>query len=80
MSFLSKLVPERISAGSHQRMINCPYQFFSADGLKLKPSDEISEELKKSDYGERVHSILEAFHQQVKNRPAPFKDKITIKP
>jgi len=72
------LMPERISAGSHQRLINCPYQFFSADGLKLKASEEISEELQKSDYGERVHLILQAFHQQTKNYPAPFKDRITL--
>ncbi len=49
----SHLQPTRISAGVHQRLINCPYQFFAGDMLKLKPADEISEELKKSDYGER---------------------------
>lgn len=58
------LQPRRISAGAHQRLINCPYQFFSGDLLKLKPTDEISEELKKSDYGERVHKALQDFHQQ----------------
>jgi ATP-dependent helicase/nuclease subunit B len=76
-SLPEKLAPKRISAGAHQRMINCPYQFFCADALGLKPSDEISEELKKSDYGERVHLILQAFHQQTKKYPAPFTDKIT---
>jgi ATP-dependent helicase/nuclease subunit B len=72
-----KLTPKRISAGAHQRLVNCPYQFFSADALKLKPSEEISEELQKSDYGERVHLILQAFHQQIKSFPEPFKEKIT---
>ena len=76
-SLPDKLTPKRISAGAHQRLINCPYQFFSADALALKPSDEISEELKKSDYGERVHLILQAFHQQTKHYPAPFTEKIT---
>ena len=66
------LLPKRISAGSHQRLINCPYQFFAGDMLKLKPADEISEELKKSDYGERVHKALQAFHQQVDMLPPPF--------
>jgi len=71
------LVPDRISASAHQRLINCPYQYFAADILALKPSDEISEELQKSDYGERVHQILQAFHQPVKNLPAPFSKPIT---
>ncbi len=71
------LSPERISAGSHQRLINCPYQFFSGDMLKLKPADEISDELKKSDYGERVHLALQALHQQVRELPTPFNEHIT---
>jgi ATP-dependent helicase/nuclease subunit B len=56
------LVPERISASSYQRIINCPYQYFSADGLRLKALEELSDELKKSDYGERIHFILQVFH------------------
>lgn len=71
------MTPVRISASSHQRMINCPYQFFSGDILGLRPSDEISEELQKSDYGQRVHLILQAFHKQTKNMPDPFSEKIT---
>jgi ATP-dependent helicase/nuclease subunit B len=71
------MAPRRISAGAHQRLINCPYQFFSGDVLRLKAPEEISEELQKSDYGKRVHLILQAFHQQTKNLPAPFSEKIT---
>ena len=71
------LQPKRISAGVHQRLINCPYQFFSGDMLKLKPADEISEELKKSDYGERVHKALQAFHQQTEILPPPFPEPVT---
>ncbi|GMR01614.1 MAG: hypothetical protein BMS9Abin19_1020 [Gammaproteobacteria bacterium] len=56
------LIPERISASSYQRIINCPYQYFSADVLRLKPLEELSDELKKSDYGERIHFILQVFH------------------
>ena len=57
-----QLIPEKISASSHQRLINCPYQYFSADGLRLKALEELSDELKKSDYGERIHLILQTFH------------------
>lgn len=56
------LIPQRVSASSYQRLINCPYQYFSADGLRLKALEEISDELKKSDYGERIHLILQVFH------------------
>ncbi|MDT8283155.1 MAG: PD-(D/E)XK nuclease family protein, partial [Gammaproteobacteria bacterium] len=56
------LIPERISASSYQRIINCPYQYFSADTLRLKPVEELSDELRKSDYGERIHFILQIFH------------------
>jgi len=58
----ASLLPKRISASAYQRLINCPYQFFAADGLGLKAQEEISIELRKSDYGQRVHRILQLFH------------------
>jgi ATP-dependent helicase/nuclease subunit B len=58
----AELIPERVSASACQRLVNCPYQFYAADGLRLKPPEEISTELRKSDYGERVHRILQLFH------------------
>jgi ATP-dependent helicase/nuclease subunit B len=70
-------IPTRMSASAHQRLIDCPYKYFAGDGMKLKPPDEIREELQKSDYGERVHKILNAFHRPVKNLPEPFIDKLT---
>ncbi len=65
-------IPQRISASRHQRLIDCPYKFFAADGLKLTAAEEISNELQKSDYGERVHKILHIFHTRVDKQPAPF--------
>lgn len=70
-------IPATMSASAHQRLIDCPYKYFAGDGMKLKPPDEIREELQKSDYGERVHKILNAFHRPVKNLPGPFIDKLT---
>jgi ATP-dependent helicase/nuclease subunit B len=66
------LTPSEYSASRHQRLINCPYQFFAADVLSLRAGEHISEELQKSDFGEKVHLILQAFHLQVKNLLAPF--------
>jgi len=57
------LIPQSVSASAYQRIINCPYQYFSADSLRLKALEELTEELKKSDYGERIHLILQCFHK-----------------
>ena len=70
------LIPEKISASSHQRLINCPYQYFSADVLRLKALEELSDELKKSNYGERIHSILQAFHNGHDKHGEAFKQEI----
>jgi ATP-dependent helicase/nuclease subunit B len=71
------LIPQRISASSYQRIINCPYQYFSADGLGLKALEELTDELKKSDYGERIHLILQTFHNGHKKYGKAFSHSIT---
>ncbi len=76
-SLSAESIPPRMSASAHQRLIDCPYRYFAGDGMRLKPPDEIREELQKSDYGERVHKILNAFHQAVRNLPAPFTEPLT---
>jgi ATP-dependent helicase/nuclease subunit B len=72
-----ELVPQQYSASRYQRLINCPYQFFAADGLSLKPEEEVTRELQKSEYGEKVHLILYAFHSPVKHLPAPFSQPVS---
>lgn len=72
-----QLVPGEFSASSYQRLINCPYQFFVADMLGIKAQDELATELKKSDYGERVHRILQLFHRQTPESRSAFSDSIT---
>jgi len=72
-----ELTPLEYSASRHQRLIDCPYKFFAADVLKLKPLEKISLELLKSEYGEKVHLILHAFHQQCDGMPAPFSEALT---
>jgi ATP-dependent helicase/nuclease subunit B len=69
-------VPQELSAGAHQRLINCPYQFYIQDILKLKPLDEVREALQKSDYGSLVHTSLEAFHIGIDKLPGPFMQAI----
>ncbi|HSH28304.1 MAG TPA: PD-(D/E)XK nuclease family protein, partial [Thiohalobacter sp.] len=71
------LRPRRVSASSHQRLVDCPYAWFAADGLGLKPPEAIREALQKQDYGERVHRCLEAFHGRVRGLPGPFAEPLT---
>ncbi len=66
------LQPRSWSAYSHQRMIDCPYRFFAADTLGLKPQEEIREALSKSDYGSLIHRVLQAFHSDVGDLPGPW--------
>ncbi|MEJ2060932.1 MAG: PD-(D/E)XK nuclease family protein, partial [Gammaproteobacteria bacterium] len=68
----SEFVPESLSASRHQHLIDCPYQFFAADCLRLSPQEEVREALEKADYGELVHTCLQAFHQKVGKLPGPF--------
>jgi len=66
------LLPERWSASTHQRLIDCPYRFFAADALRLKPPEEITEALSKADYGSLVHRIIQAFNADVPGLPGPW--------
>ncbi|MEE8343422.1 MAG: PD-(D/E)XK nuclease family protein [Gammaproteobacteria bacterium] len=71
------LRPRTLSATSHQRLIDCPYRFFAADGLGLKAPEAVKTLLEKSDYGERIHRCLQAFHSKLPKLPGPFGEPIT---
>lgn len=73
------LLPQRYSPSSYQTLMNCPYQFFAAYGLGLSANEEVQEALSKSDYGERVHQCLEAFHHDTPKFSGPFNETITEK-
>ncbi|MFL6650712.1 MAG: PD-(D/E)XK nuclease family protein [Sulfurifustaceae bacterium] len=65
-------IPTALSASAHQRLLDCPYQFFVADGLGLRTLDDVRDEMEKSDYGRHVHRILHAFHGGVSGLPGPW--------
>lgn len=71
------LLPKDWTASTHQRLIDCPYRFFAADILHLSAPEEIREALEKSDYGEYVHRILQAFHGNIKELPGPWQGQLT---
>jgi len=71
-------LPQEISATAHQRLIDCPYQFFANACLRLRAEQAPDEDPDRSDYGQRVHRILEAFTQRVKEPlPDPFPSPVT---
>lgn len=58
-------VPRKISASGYQQLIDCPYQFFAQSVLKLRETDDVTEEMEKRDFGELVHAVLNRFHQKI---------------
>lgn len=71
------LLPERLSANAYQQLVNCPYQFFAARCLQLTAPEEVREALEKSDYGQRIHLTLQAFHSGAQGLPGPFEQALT---
>ncbi len=71
-SIPSATTVSRMSAGAYQQLLDCPYQFFAARCLRLTAPEPLREALAKSDFGERVHRCLEAFHSNLPELPGPF--------
>lgn len=57
-------VPVRLSASAMQTLLACPYRYFARYVLRLAETDELSEAMEKSDFGEQLHAILNAFHSK----------------
>jgi ATP-dependent helicase/nuclease subunit B len=71
-------LPREISATAHQRLVDCPYQFFASACLGLRAEQAPDEDPDRSDYGQRVHHILEAFTQEAgRELPPPFTAPVT---
>ncbi len=59
----AEAVPSRVSISAYNSLVACPYQFHARYILRLNELDEVQEAMEKRDYGERVHSILQRFHE-----------------
>ncbi|MFH2139663.1 MAG: PD-(D/E)XK nuclease family protein [Pseudomonadota bacterium] len=57
-------VPTSISISGYNALVACPYQYYARHILKLNELDEVQEAIEKRDYGERVHGVLQRFHEQ----------------
>lgn len=62
LNHLQQVLPNTMSASAHQKLINSPYDYFVSYMLGLQSEESVSDALKKSDYGSRVHRCLELFH------------------
>lgn len=58
------VVPESVSISAYNSLVACPYQFYARHILRLNELDEVQEGIEKRDYGERVHGILQRFHER----------------
>ncbi len=69
----AEAVPASVSISAYNSLVACPYQFYARHILRLNELDEVQEGIEKRDYGERVHRILQRFHErypQVSGHPA----------
>ena len=71
------LLPAQFSASAHQSLVDCPYQFFAQRCLGLYSTEEPDRPVDARDYGDRVHRILQAFHEQLAGLPPPFAETVT---
>jgi ATP-dependent helicase/nuclease subunit B len=55
-------LPRRYSPTAYQTLLDCPYRFFVTRVLGIRELGEADEALDKSDYGNALHRILNAFH------------------
>lgn len=60
----AQIVPASVSISAYNSLVACPYQFFARHILRLNELDEVQEGIEKRDYGERVHEILQRFHER----------------
>jgi ATP-dependent helicase/nuclease subunit B len=65
-------LPRELSVSAHGTLIDCPYRFFAASGLRLKAREEVKRELEKAEFGSLVHRVLEIFHRGRDGYPAPL--------
>jgi ATP-dependent helicase/nuclease subunit B len=63
-SVATETVPASVTISGYNSLVACPYQFYARHILHLNELDEVQEVIEKSDYGERVHGILQRFHER----------------
>lgn len=62
-----ELLPRRLSATRVQSLVNCPYQFYARDLLRLRRLDDLIEMPEKREFGTVLHDVLLRFHAHWKD-------------
>lgn len=65
-------LPESLSVGSIERLLDCPFRFLAQDGWRLREPPEAVDQPGKRERGQWVHEILERFHVEAAVRAMPF--------
>ncbi|HZY18236.1 MAG TPA: PD-(D/E)XK nuclease family protein [Ramlibacter sp.] len=60
----------RLSASAYEDLRRCPYRFFALRQLGLQEAAEIDVEVDKRDFGNWLHQVLRAFHEQLQAEPS----------
>ena len=68
----ASLQPSPVTATDHQRLLDCPYQYYCSSGLGLRPEKDVREDIEKMDFGTHVHRILQAFHAGAPKLSGPW--------
>ncbi len=71
------LLPATLTVSMHRQLIDCPYKFFAACGLQLKPREAVREAFEKAEYGSLVHQSLEVFHKGGAGFPPAIRVPVT---
>ena len=59
-----------LSSTAYEDLRRCPYRFFALRQLKLQVSDELETQTDKRDFGNWLHAVLKAFHDQLIKAPS----------
>jgi ATP-dependent helicase/nuclease subunit B len=72
------IVPAGVSISAYNSLVACPYQFYARHILRLNELDEVQEGIEKRDYGERVHEILQRFHERYPQTSEHPEDELQV--
>jgi ATP-dependent helicase/nuclease subunit B len=67
-------LPPRLSVGSVERLVACPFRFLVLDGWRLREAPQAVDVPGVRERGELAHEILERFHVQARERGIAFDD------
>ena len=60
-----------LSASGYEDLRRCPYRFFALRQLKLQEAEELESEVGKREFGNWLHTLLNSFHEALKEAPDP---------